>query len=54
MNNQKAIVIGGGIHGISAALALAKADVDVTIVEKNKGILQGTSGMVDSAIVRNA
>lgn len=44
MNNQKAIVIGGGIHGISVALALAEADVDVTIVEKNKRILQGTSG----------
>lgn len=37
-------MIGGGIHGISVALALAEADIDVTIVEKNKRILQGTSG----------
>ena len=42
--NLKAIVIGGGIHGLTSALALSKENIDVTIVEKNKGLLQGTSG----------
>ncbi len=41
---EKAIVIGGGIHGITAALALAEADVDVTVIEANEELLQGTSG----------
>ncbi len=38
-----AIVIGGGIHGITAALALAKTGASVTVVERNEEILQGTS-----------
>jgi glycine/D-amino acid oxidase-like deaminating enzyme len=39
----KAIVIGGGIHGITTAVALAKNEIDVTIIEKNAGLLRGTS-----------
>ena len=35
MSNKKAIVIGSGIAGLSAASYLAQMDVDVTILEKN-------------------
>ena len=42
--NRQAIVIGGGIHGITTALAIADAGVKVVVVERNDGILQGTSG----------
>ena len=41
---MKAIIIGGGIHGITAAIALAKRNIDVVILEKNDDILKGTSG----------
>jgi len=40
---KKAIVIGGGIHGLTAALALAKKDIKVTLIEKNSEIINGTS-----------
>jgi len=40
---RTAVVIGGGIHGITAALALAKTGVSVTVVDRNEGVLRGTS-----------
>jgi len=36
-------VIGGGIHGVCAALALADAGMTVHLVERTVGLLQGTS-----------
>ena len=42
--NLKAVVIGGGIHGVTAAIALAKHGIDVILIEKKGGLLQGTSG----------
>jgi len=41
---MKASVIGGGIHGLTSAIALAKEGLEVTIFEKEKEILLGTSG----------
>jgi hypothetical protein len=38
-----AVIIGGGIHGITVALALAKSGVEVTLVDKREGLLRGTS-----------
>ena len=35
MSNKKAIVIGSGIAGLSAASYLAQMGVDVTVLEKN-------------------
>jgi len=43
MKRESALIIGGGIHGISCALSLAKRGVDVTVVEKLDDILMGTS-----------
>lgn len=37
-------IIGAGIHGITTAITLAEAGFDVTVIEKNEDILQGTSG----------
>lgn len=34
MNNQRIIIIGGGISGLLTALALAKSGVSVTVIEK--------------------
>lgn len=39
-----AVVIGGGIHGVTASIALARNGVDVTLIEKNERLFQGTSG----------
>lgn len=41
---MKVIVIGGGIHGITVAIELARKGFAVTVVEKNHDILSGTSG----------
>lgn len=38
------VVIGGGIHGMSAALALAQAGAAVVVLEKKSSIMAGTSG----------
>ena len=40
----KALVIGGGIHGLTSAIALANSGVEVTLVEKNHELMKGTSG----------
>lgn len=40
----KALVIGGGIHGLTSAIALANSGVEVTLVEKNRELMKGTSG----------
>jgi len=42
--NKTALVIGGGIHGLTSAISLAEEGLDVTILEKNENIMQGTSG----------
>ena len=39
----KAVVIGGGIHGLSSAIALAKESVQVSLLEKRKGLMEGVS-----------
>lgn len=44
MNKVSICIIGGGIHGLMSALFLHKAGFDVIVLEKNKDILQGTSG----------
>lgn len=44
MRKTKAAVIGGGIHGITTAIALAEEGCAVTIFEKKPGLLQATSG----------
>jgi D-amino-acid dehydrogenase len=41
---MKSIVIGGGIHGLSSAIALAKKGLEVSLIEKNSDLLMGTSG----------
>lgn len=41
--NKTAIVIGGGIHGMTSALELAKKGVGVTVLEKKPSIMSGTS-----------
>ena len=40
----KAVVIGGGVHGLTSSIALAREGIDVTLIEKNKELMQGTSG----------
>ena len=43
------LVIGGGVIGISAAYALAKAGVDVTLIEKGEiasGCSYGNAGYI--------
>ena len=37
-SNKRALVIGGGIAGIQAALDLANANVPVTLVEKSPSL----------------
>ena len=44
MNKLSALIIGGGIHGLTSAISLAKEGFDVIILEKNNEIMQGTSG----------
>ena len=46
MGNEdvRAVVIGGGIHGLTSAIALARGGADVSLVEKNSELLSGTSG----------
>jgi hypothetical protein len=38
------IVIGGGIHGLTTAIALADSKAKVTLLEKKQELFQGTSG----------
>ena len=42
-NYLKAVVIGGGIHGVSSAIALAREGLEVSLLEKNSDIMEGTS-----------
>jgi len=42
--NNKAVVIGGGIHGLTAAIFLASNGFDVILLEKRDNIMRGTSG----------
>jgi glycerol-3-phosphate dehydrogenase len=39
----KAVVIGGGVHGLSSAIALAREGVRVSLLEKHLGLMEGTS-----------
>lgn len=41
---KKVIIIGAGIAGCSTAYALAKRDIDVTLIERNLTIAQAASG----------
>lgn len=43
-NNLASVVVGGGIHGLTSAIALARKFNNVTLVEKNDSLLSGTSG----------
>lgn len=38
------IVIGGGIHGLTSAIALSESGANVILLEKNEELFQGTSG----------
>lgn len=40
----KAVVIGGGIHGLTSSISLAEKGIEVTLLEKNKELMLGTSG----------
>jgi len=42
--NQQIVIIGAGIHGLTTGIELAKSGYNITILDKNSGILQGTSG----------
>lgn len=42
--NKQIVVIGGGIHGLSVALALAEKSARVLLLEKNPKLFMGTSG----------
>ncbi|MBI4440749.1 FAD-binding oxidoreductase [Candidatus Woesearchaeota archaeon] len=39
----KAVVIGGGVHGLLSSLALAREGVQVSLLEKETGVMMGTS-----------
>lgn len=41
-------VIGGGIHGIAIAIALAENGANVVLLEKKQGLLQATSGATNN------
>ncbi|MCX6712933.1 MAG: FAD-dependent oxidoreductase, partial [Candidatus Vogelbacteria bacterium] len=41
---EKAIVIGGGVHGITSAIALAEQGIAVVVLEKRDDLMHGTSG----------
>jgi len=41
---ERVVVIGGGIHGVTAAIAFAKKGHNVSLIERNSTILAGTSG----------
>jgi len=41
---KRCVVIGGGIHGLTAAIALSELDIELFLVEKNKELFAGTSG----------
>jgi len=41
---KKVIVIGGGIHGLTSAIFLAKNGAKVTLLEKREELMKGTSG----------
>lgn len=41
---EKVVVIGGGIHGVTSAIAFAKKGYSVSLIERNATILAGTSG----------
>lgn len=40
----KVAVIGGGIHGLTSAIAIAKKGAEVTLIERHEELLSGTSG----------
>lgn len=46
---MKAIVIGGGIGGLSSAIALRKVGWDVTVFEQNEGLAESGAGIVLAA-----
>lgn len=39
----KAVVIGGGIHGLSSAIALGRQGLQVSLLEKKSGLMEATS-----------
>ena len=39
----KAVVIGGGVHGLSSAIALARKGLKVSLLEKRSGLMEATS-----------
>jgi hypothetical protein len=39
----KAVVIGGGVHGLSSAIALAREGLNVSLIEKRHGLMEGSS-----------
>jgi glycine/D-amino acid oxidase-like deaminating enzyme len=42
-NNQRVLVIGGGIFGLSTAIVLGEQGYKVTLIEKNYDVMQGAS-----------
>lgn len=42
-NGLKAVVIGGGIHGLSSAIALGRQGLQVSLLEKKSGLMEATS-----------